>query len=101
MPLLYDIVKGELLTHDPTNNYVIRLNTERVQSFIISGHKFVRLNQDNDKGSPLRTGFYDLLYNGNTALYKRVSKIFKENTASFQGLNKYVVESNEYFIKKR
>jgi hypothetical protein len=98
--LLYDIVKGELLTHDPTNNYVMRLNSERVMWFIIWGHTFIRLNQDNAKGSPLHTGFYDLLYNGNTSLYKRVSKIFKENTASFQGLNIYPVESNEYFIKR-
>ena len=48
----------------------------------------------------MHTGFYDLLYNGNTALYKRVSKIFKENSASFQGLNKYIVETDEYFIKR-
>ena len=47
-----------------------------------------------------KSGFYDVLYNGNTALYKRVSKIFKENSASFQGINDYVVESDEYFVKK-
>jgi hypothetical protein len=100
VPLLYDIVKEELLTHDPTNNYIMRLHNERIKWFIIWGHTFIRLNQDNAKSSPLHPGFYDLLYNGNTALYKRVSKIFKENTASFQGVNIYAVESNEYFVKK-
>ena len=100
VPLLFDIVKGELLTHDPTNNYIIRLNTERVKWFNIWDHTFIRLNPDNTRNSPLHTGFYDLLYNGNTALYKGISKIFKENTASFQGLNIYSVESIEYFIKR-
>ena len=96
VPLLFDIVKEELLTHDPTNNYIMRLNNERVKWFIIWGHTFVRLNHDSANNSPLHTGFYDLLYNGNTSLYKRDLKIFKENTASFQGLNKYLAETNEY-----
>ena len=100
VPLLFDIVKEELLTHDPTNNYIMRLNNERVKWFIIWGHTFVRLSHDSADNSPMHTGFYDLLYNGNTSLYKRVSKIFKENSASSQGLNKYVVELNEYFIKR-
>jgi hypothetical protein len=100
VPLLYDIVKEELLINDPTNTYIVRLNNERVRWFIIFGHTFIRLNQDSANNSALHTGFYDLLYNGNTALYKKVSKIFKENSASFQGINKYIVEFNEYFIKK-
>ena len=100
VPLLFDIVKEELLTHDPTNNYLIRLNNERLTWFIIWGHMFIRLNQDKANKSPLHTGFYNLLYNGNTSLYKRVLKIFKENSSSFQGLNKYIVETNEYFIKR-
>jgi hypothetical protein len=98
VPLLFDIVKLELLTHDPTNNYIMRLNGERVEWFTIWGHTFIRLSGD-PATSPLHTGFYDLLYNGKTALYKRVSKIFKENSSSFQGLKIYPVESNEYFIK--
>lgn len=97
VPLTYDIVMEELLIRDPTNNYIIRLNNERVGWFIISGHTFIRLNQDNANNGALLTGFYDLLYEGKTSFYKRGLKIVKENLSFSE---RYIVESNEYFIKK-
>lgn len=100
VPLLFDIIKNELLIHDPSNIYIIRLNNERVGWFTIWGHTFIRLIFDSANSSQMRTGFYDLLYNGKTSLYSKDSKTLNENTASAQGINKYVVESNEYFIKK-
>lgn len=100
VPLLYDIIKNELLIHDPSNIYIIRLNSERVGWFTIWGHTFIRLIFDSANSSPMRTGFYDLLYNGKISLYSKDSKRLNENAASAQGINKYVVESYEYFIKK-
>ena len=100
VPLLFDIIKEELLIHDPSKIYILKLKSERIRWFGIWGHTFIRLIVDNAINSPLHTGFYDLLYNGKTSLYNKVSKHFQENSASTQGLNKYVVESNEYFIKK-
>ena len=98
VPLLYDIVMEELLTRDPTNDYAIRLNNERIEWFFLSGHTFIKFNGQSD--SLLPAGFYDLLYNGNTALYKKISKHFKEVSDTYLGLKKFVVETNEYFIKK-
>lgn len=100
VPLLYDIIKEELLIHDPTNDNIIRLNNERVGWFIISGHTFIRLNQDDTVSSAVHTGFYDLLYNGNTSFYERGLKIIKDDISMSGVLNRSVIESNEYFIKK-
>ena len=101
VPLLYDVVKDELLTHDLTNYYIIRLNNEGVRWFVIWDHTFIRLNLDSANNVALHTAYYDLLYNGNTPLYKKILKIIKENSGSFQqGINKFIVESDEYFIKK-
>ncbi len=100
VPLLFDIIKEELLIYDPSRTYIIRLNSERIGWFTIWGHTFLRLIVDSLTNSQLHTGFYDLLYIGKTSLYNKVSKHFQENSASAQGLKKYVVESNEYFIKK-
>ncbi|MEO6328623.1 MAG: hypothetical protein ABIO55_06815 [Ginsengibacter sp.] len=97
--LLYDIVKDELLIHDPTNIYVIRLNNQRIGGFTISGHTFIRLNMDTANTAVLNTGFYEVLYNGNVALYKKVSKLLFDRTSTTE-INKYTVESNKYFIKK-
>ena len=100
VPLLFDIIKEEVLIRDLSKMYIMRLNNDNINWFKIWGHSFVHLKQDSGTNSPVHTGFYDELYKGNVSLYKKVSKIFKENTASAQGVNKYVVENNEYFIKK-
>ncbi|MEP6596336.1 MAG: hypothetical protein ABJA71_10340 [Ginsengibacter sp.] len=110
VPLLYDLIMGELITRDPTNEYAIRLNNERIGWFILSGHTFIKINRQSSGNIVLHQGliipflshyaFYDLLYNGTTALYKKPSKNFKEVSDIFVGIKKYVVESNEYFIEK-
>jgi hypothetical protein len=100
VPLLFDIIKEELLINDPSHVFIIKLNKERIGWFIIWGHTFVRPVPDNTKNTVLNPGFYDLLYNGNTALLKKVTKTLKENSASIEGINDYIVESDEYFIKK-
>ena len=101
VPLLYDLVKDEVLIKDPANVSIIRINKERIGWFNILGHTFIKINKDSTNASIISPGFYDLLYNGSScSLYNKVSKIFKENSASFQGINKYIVEENEYFIRK-
>ncbi len=100
VPLLYDIIHGELLTKDPSKINVIRLNEGNVRWFTIYGQPFKRLVKDSLSGSALNTGFYAGLYEGATSLYMHASKIFKENTSSASGINKYTVEVNEYFIRK-
>ena len=99
VPLLYDIIKDELLTSDPSSIYILRLNSERISWFTIWGHTFVRLTE-RITNSEMQPGFYDLLYNGKTSLFRKVSKTLQENNATFQGINRYAVESNGYFIKK-
>ena len=98
--LLFDIIKDELLIRDPSRIYIIKLNTERIGWFNLRGHTFVRLLQDNTNNAGVNQGFYDLLYNGNTSLFRKVSKTLKENSSSSAGINDYIVESDEYFIKK-
>ena len=100
VPLLFDIVHEELLINDPSHIFIIRLNTARIGWFIISGHTFVHLFSDSINHTVLNPGFYDLLYNGNTSLFKKVSKVLMENTASSEGIKEYIAESDEYFIKK-
>jgi hypothetical protein len=100
VPLMYDIIKEELLTKDPISVNTIRLNTERIQWFVILGHTFIKLNHDSTDNATLPSGFYDLLYNGNTSLYKKISKSFEATSDTYYGIKQYVVESSEYFIKK-
>lgn len=100
VPLLYDIVKDEILIRDPTKINILRLNAERVKWFRIYNKTFIRLMSDSVSGNSLKTGFYGILYKGKISLYKHVSKFFKETSSSAQGLNRYVVENDEYFITR-
>ena len=56
VPLVYDILKEELITRIPTNNYTVMLVNDKVSSFALLNHKFVRLVKDStDK--IIKTGF--------------------------------------------
>ncbi|MEO8766301.1 MAG: hypothetical protein ABI416_18520 [Ginsengibacter sp.] len=98
--LQFDIVKEELVTKDPSKMYSLKLHSDRIGWFNISGHTFVRPEGKKTSNPVLSPGFYDLLYNGNTPLYKKATKILNEYSSSTEGLYHYVVESDEYFIKK-
>ncbi len=97
--MLYDVIKGELLINDPTKIYIIKLNTDNIGWFIIYGHTFIKVTEDSAGSSSVHTGFYDVLYNGNTSLYKKVSKEIREKSGATE-IWRSVVESGEYFIKK-
>jgi hypothetical protein len=59
---------------------MMQLVSEKVKSFSILDHTYVRLINNNE--NPLETGFYDLLYDGRIKVYARRTKTFQENTQS-------------------
>jgi hypothetical protein len=72
LPLKYDTYNDELLINFK-NREVVILNKERVDSFTIrynnSAYKFINL-KDHD----ILNGYYQILYNDGTSLYKKWSK---------------------------
>ncbi len=97
--MLYDEVKGKLVLSDPKSIYLVELITEKISWFDIYGHTFVNLNAATLNNSALHAGFYDLLYDGNISLYNKVSKRIEELNLATE-INRTIVESNDYFIKK-
>jgi hypothetical protein len=98
IPLQYDLVKGELITIVSSSNYNIRLINDKIAGFSLLNHQFVRLVKDsNDK--VIKTGFYEVLYNGNIAAYKKQSKIIGEDLSSGK-LRTFIVESKSFYLKK-
>lgn len=98
--LLYDVIKDELLTNDPSGIYIIRLDKEKVDSFDLWGFHFVNIRNEGKNDQGLAPGFYEVLYYGPTALYKRIEKKIKENGASSVGLNTYASNGDSYYIEK-
>lgn len=98
VPLLYDILKGQLITLIPVSNYLINLNAERVTSFEILNHNFTRLERDS-VNKTIKTGFYEILYDGKTTVYKKQTKVVGEDLSQAK-LRNFIVESNSFYIKK-
>jgi len=98
VPLLYDILKGEIITVVPSTNYLIKLNTEKVSSFEVLNHKFIRIAKDSSNKN-IKTGFYDVLYEGQTAVYKKEIKTLNEDLSSGK-LRTFILDENAFFIKK-
>lgn len=96
IPALYDLVKDVLVIDHPAG-YRMAMRSELVQSFWLAGHTFVRLTDSTDR--TLRTGFYDLLYNGRTQLVARRSKAIVINpsvTITYGVFEPHV----QYYVRK-
>lgn len=73
--VLYDTYRDELLVRHP-NGIPFVLFSDRVQAFSMKNFHFVRF--DTDKG-PIKTGFYEVLSDGNLKIYvKRVATLHEE-----------------------
>ncbi len=99
VPLIYDMVKETLITQDPTHLYKIALNNEKISSFSLLGHNFVRLIADSSDNQLPGTGFYECLYSGNLAVFKKEKKELKDREIS-NNIIRYVQETRDYYIRK-
>ncbi|TKK66909.1 hypothetical protein FC093_15520 [Ilyomonas limi] len=99
IPLLYDEVKEAVVIIDASGTNKIQLNNEKVAGFSLLNHHFVKLVQDSLGKSPIRNGFYDVLYKGNMSVYKKQTKKVLESITLTEGIRRRIDEQNEYFIK--
>lgn len=98
VPVMYDIVKDQVVINDPFGVYKITLINERISEFSIETHRFVRLTED--EKNVVSTGFYEVLYDGSVTAYKKNLKKLKEETSMIEGLKRYTVEADLFYLKK-
>lgn len=75
VPMLYDIVKDQVIIEHARGYDNVKLQSEKLTAFTLQKHTFVRL-LETDSG--IRTGFYDLLYDGAIKVLARRIKERKE-----------------------
>ena len=95
VPMLYDIVKDQLIIQDFQKVYKINLPADRVRQFFLLGHLFVHLNASDQ----VKAGFYDQLYKGKISLFAKREKKILEKYSNIQ-ISKVVISQNVYYIKK-
>jgi len=94
--LLYDILNDRVISPRYNNGVLMILISEKIKSFTLADHKFIRLTNDTTINASLAAGFYDLLYDGNTQVLVKYHKhLYESNT-----LEKSLVETTSYFIRK-
>ena len=94
VPMLYDLVKDQVIIQHFGKVYKINLPAEKIERFTLSGHSFIRILQDSSH--QLKTGFYDKLYNGKIMVLARREKKIRENVQ----IDNIVDQKNFYYIKK-
>ncbi|RIV18948.1 hypothetical protein DYU11_25955 [Fibrisoma montanum] len=99
VPMRHDIVRGEVLIDQVDSLFRIRLHSERIDSFSLGPHQFVRLVADSLSSSGIRTGFYQVLYDGSVRLLAKRVKTIREDISS--GKYKANFEENTRFFAEK
>lgn len=102
VPMLYDLVKDELVAQHFNKVFLIQLVKSKVKWFQLHQHYFVHLTGDSMTNTPrrLRDGFYDLAYDGSKIkLYiKRVKEI--QESIPDNKVERKIYQNDRYFIYK-
>lgn len=97
--LAYDVVRDQVVLSPPTSPLTLRLINEKVGSFDVDGHHFIRLVADSLSGGVLRTGYYEVLVDGGVqVLAKRVKRMQERVVQSH--LDVEFTATDKVFIKQ-
>jgi hypothetical protein len=96
----YDILNDRIVINRYNQNFRIQLANDKIDSFSLLNHFFVRIGPDTASSQNIEIGFYDRLYDGNLKVYSRRSKKSIE-TMEYNVSNIIIVEDDHYFIEKK
>lgn len=96
VPLIYEDYRQKLVAVD--QGFRLQLINDRVNSFTINGHHFLRVFPAPQFRGLTDNGFYDMIYPGRTAVLKWTKKNMQEVLSTTEGSVWYVIESTSYFI---
>ncbi|GAB3650199.1 hypothetical protein GCM10027594_25480 [Hymenobacter agri] len=97
--LQYDIVLDQVALAQPGNPLRIRLIDDKLRTFSIEGHRFVRLVADSSNADIIQTGYYELLADGPVqALAKHSKKLYEHLNKPY--IDASFVESNRLYMYK-
>jgi hypothetical protein len=100
VPMLYDLVKEQLVVMDPFNVFKISVYMDLVDSFALDGHTYFRM-KDSLAPSTMRSGFWDRIYPGKLVLLKRERKSLNENIViSADNVRFFILPSVSYYFQK-
>jgi hypothetical protein len=97
IPIMYDVVKDEVVINRLGQNFKISLVNDKLKSFTLRRHEFIRVSGDSVNGTQLPTGFYDRLYKGKTiVLAKRKTRL--QETYIYSQINYEYIRQDIYYV---
>ncbi|MBX0288932.1 hypothetical protein K3G63_00695 [Hymenobacter sp. HSC-4F20] len=78
VPLQYDIYHDQVVITHPTSSLKIKLINEKIDSFTIANHPFIRITHDSSQSSALQAGFYEILLRNQLTIVAKRSKHLRE-----------------------
>ena len=97
IPILYDVVKDEVVINRLGQNFKISLVTDKLKSFTFHNHEFIRISGDSTNRLSMANGFYDRLYNGKTiVLAKR--KTHLQEVYVYSQINLEYIRQDIYYV---
>lgn len=97
IPIMYDVVKDEVVINRLGQNFKISLVNDKLKSFTLRRHEFIRVSGDSINGTQLPIGFYDRLYNGKTiVLAKRKTRL--QETYVYSQINYEYIREDIYYV---
>lgn len=93
----YDIVHDILIVDHAHLPFPVKLESARIHHFSLLDHYFIRLQADTLNN--ISTGFYDLLYDGETRFLVKRIKILKDEIED-RKVRHWFEEADQYYIHK-
>lgn len=99
LQLQYDIVRNQVVLHQPGSPLMLRLIDEYVSSFALGGHHFTRLVAGSASASVIRTGYYEVLLDSTVQVLARRTKRLQEHIVQ-PNINVEFTQTDNLFIRK-
>jgi hypothetical protein len=91
-------VKDEVVINRLGQNFKISLVKDKLKSFRLRSHEFIRVSVDSVNDNQLATGFYDRLYNGKTIVLAKRKTRLQETYVYSQISYEYIRQDTYYMI---
>ena len=98
LQLIYDITRNQLVTLYPDKISFITIQNQFVDSFFLSGHTFISLQEDHTENL-YNSGFFDLLYNGKTRFLGKYDETLL-TVIEGDGLITKFIKHNRFYVHK-
>lgn len=77
VPLLFDIVRQEIVINRYNQNFRIKLLNEKIKYFTLAGHRFENITVTEGKDENIVNGIYDIVLNGKVSVLVKRIKLIK------------------------